>query len=44
VPAAINSVVPGKSRLRNAKLSPNAVTNMIAAAQCEWAAIKASVG
>ena len=44
VPAAINIEVPGNSRLTKAKDSPNAVTNMIAAAQLECAAMKSRVG
>src|SRR5205807_4624339 len=44
VPAAINSEVPGNNRLTKANDSPNAVTNMIATAQLECAAMKSRVG
>ena len=43
-PAAINSEVPGNSRLKKANNSPNAVTNMTATAQPECAEMKARVG
>ena len=43
-PAAINSEVPGNSRLTKANDSPNEVTNMTATAQLECAEMKSRVG
>ena len=36
--------MPGKSRLKNANDSPNAVTNITGNAQLEWAEMNVSVG